>query len=199
MHLLFLVAFALAKPDKLLDDYVATGSPEVLRQVRVAFDTEPEGYRRRLLGARLLFVSGDSKRALVQAEACNREMPDDLAAYELITDIALSQREYVKAEHAAGWMLRLRAEDPRSLRAAAAVREALGDFSGAGDMLRSALARLARTDVSIRADLGVKLARCEAKLGRIDDAIVLLRQVERLTGTYKPATDLLRDLEGQSK
>jgi tetratricopeptide (TPR) repeat protein len=155
---------------------------------------EPQ-HGKRVVEARLLLAEGKADRALIDAVVLNREMPDDLDTYALIVDAALLLARVEQAEDAAQWMLNLRPEDVRSLMAGAAVREALKDHEGAAQMLMDAFARTSRTDIEVRARIGVRLARVSHRLGRSSDAQRLLNQVEALIPGYKPAATLRRELE----
>lgn len=182
-------------PQELLDAYVATGSGSALSAAQTLIARLPESHNAAVLRTRLLFVQGRHQSALHEANRLNRNMPDDLDTYALIVDAALALGHIDEAERAAQWMLNLRPEDVRSLMRGAAVREGLKDYEGAAQMLTDAVGRTARSDLAMRAAIGVSLARVNFHAGRTAAADKLLTQVESLIPGYKPAQSLREQME----
>ena len=182
-------------PEQLLERYAATGDNNVLERCRSAIADLRTGNRSRLLHARLLLLTGDTKRALADAVQINRETPDELDAYGLIVDASLLLGDVAQAESAAQWMLRLRPEDVRSLMRGAAVRAAIQDHQGAEQMLLEALARTSRGDITTRAAIGTSLAHSSVRQDKFAEAERLLVHVEALLPAYRPATLLKREME----
>lgn len=126
---------------------------------------ESAGFAQQLVRAQCLLAAGRTAESIRMAEALNRAAPDALDAYGLLAEAYLAAGRAPEAEKAAQWMLDLRVEDPRSLRAAALVREHLGDIDGAIDLLADALRRIPRARSLERAEalnsLGALLRRAE--------------------------------------
>jgi tetratricopeptide (TPR) repeat protein len=188
-------AQASLSPEQLLEQYTATGESALLERCRTLIAGFPRNNRSRLLHARLLLASGETKQALIEAAELNRDIPDELDPYGIIVDAALLLGDIKRAETAGEWMLRLRPEDVRSLARGAAVREAIEDYDGAAQMLMEALGRTPRTDVAVRAGIGVALARLSMRRGRADDAARLLEQVDSMIPGFRPGTLLKREME----
>jgi hypothetical protein len=182
-------------PEQLLERYAATGESALLDRCRTLIAGFPRNNRSRLLHARLLLASGETKRALAEATWLNREIPDELDPYGIIVDAALLLGDIKQAETAGNWMLKLRPEDVRSLTRGAAVREAIADYDGAAQMLTDALGRTPRSDVAVRAGIGVALARLSMRSGKAADAGLLLRQVDLMIPGFWPAAQLRREME----
>jgi tetratricopeptide (TPR) repeat protein len=181
-------------PEQTLDEYVASGDKTLLERASSSIQTMPAEFRSRLLSARVLMLSGHLKEALAAAVNLNRDMPDELDAYGLIVEIALSLGDVKQAEAAGQWMLNLRPDDGRSLLAGAAVREAIEDYVGAEEMLLAALARTQRSEVAKRAAIGVVLARLKLRQGKPADAVTVLDQVDKAVPNYRPAVLLRKEL-----
>jgi tetratricopeptide (TPR) repeat protein len=184
-------------PEKLLEQYVATGDKALLGRCRSAIPDLPQSHRTRLLHARLLLLEGNPSAALEEARKLNREMPDALDPYALIVDAALVIGDVAEAEHAGQWMLNLRPEDARGLTRGAHVREALKDYEGAQQMLVDALARTPYSDAYTRAGIGVSLARINMQLLRPAVALQLLTQIQTFLPEYRPAILLRQELENE--
>ena len=193
-----LMAAGAQAPEELLNEYVATGSPEALSRVKASVVALPESHATKVWKARLLLAEGQPTRALEEAVCLNQAAPDDLDTYGLIVDAALLLGRLEQAEKSAQWMLNLRPEDVRSLIRGAAVRDALGDHEGVVQMLTDARARTSRTETALRASIGVSLARATYRLGRADAADRLLKQIESLIPDYKPARMLRLQMENKS-
>jgi tetratricopeptide (TPR) repeat protein len=183
-------------PEQAIDEYVGTGDSRLLAEATALVRTLPKGPRSRLLHARLLLLSGETRDALREAAELNRELPDELDPYALMVEASLLLGDVPGAEKSGQWMLNLRPEDPRSLLAGAAVREALEDYSGAETMLVDALARIPRSDAARRASIGVSMARLRLRRGQVREALALLDKVEAGVPGYRPATLLRRQMEG---
>lgn len=184
-----------ASPELLLDQYTATGDKALIERCRSMITDLPRTNRSRLLEARLLLATDNPKSALAAAVAVNRDIPDELDTYGVIVDASLLLGDLNKAETAAQWMLNLRPEDFRSLMRGAAVREAIQDLEGAGQMLIDAFAHTSRADTPNRAAIAVSLARVTLRRGKSQEAARLIAQVEALVPGYRPAALLKLELE----
>ncbi len=81
------------------------------------------------------------KRALVQATALNKKVPDDLLTYAFLVDANAELGNYKEAETASDWLLNLRPGTIPGLTRAAYLRELFGDIEGALDFMGKAFQR----------------------------------------------------------
>ncbi len=109
-------------------------------------------------------------RALEQARALNKRMPDDVLVYALLTDACIEMGEYEEAEGAAQWALDLRPGDIAALTRAAYLREILGDIQGAIDLMQSAFTKTPPSEVEDRAWILCQFANLELLRGAPDIA-----------------------------
>ena len=123
-------------------------------------------------------------RALEQARALNKRMPDDVLVYALLIDACIEMGEYEEAEKAAQWALDMRPGDIAALTRAAYLREIFGDIQGAIDLMQSAYAKTAPAEVEDRAWILCQFAHLELLRGAPDVAERALTEVRQLFPDY---------------
>jgi predicted Zn-dependent protease len=94
--------------------------------------------------ARALLESRDYHAALGEAQALNRDRPDDISGYQLLAAAHLGLGNYTEADAALQWMLDLRIgkTDATGWLLLAQFREITGDVDGAVEAVNTAYARL---------------------------------------------------------
>jgi len=154
--------------------------------VRQALALQPENREPRKLEVRVLLAQHRFAEAFEKAKPLNRDMPDDVEAWGLVSDAALNLGDYAEAERTAQWMLRLRSTNVGGLQRGARLRELFGDDDGAREFWQTAL-RLSLTDQEERAWLATQLASLMRRMGHAGEAEALLRQVLNVNPDYQPA------------
>lgn len=182
-------------PAQLLDRYVETEDQNLLETVGKLLDAMPSTYESRVLRARLALLRGDARSAFDQATELNRITPDDLDIYALMVDAARALGMSEAAERAAQWMLNLRPDDVRSMLKTAAVRQDLGDLTGAEDMLVGAFRGTNRAEIGLRAEILTSLAGVSLRRGEKGSARKLAGDAARLIPRYAPALKLLKEVQ----
>lgn len=151
----------------LLGQYRHTGEPALLlraeRHVAAALHQDGSYFEAKKMQAWAWLLSGRAEQALQAALALNRKMPDDVEVYGYLVDAYLALGKLEQAEEQANWMLRLRAENPATLRAVAELRERLGDAEGALMMWNDLYRRTAQTLVLDRAYVLARVAQLMKK------------------------------------
>lgn len=138
--------------------------------------------------------------ALEEAQALNREMPDDLLTYAYLTDAHVELGHYAEAEQAAQWLLDLRPGNIPGLTRAAWLRELFGDPEGAIELMNMAYQRTPATEVEDRAWILTHLGHLHLALGRTGAAEALLQEALQLFPGYHYALAQLarlRDAQGR--
>lgn len=137
----------------------------------------PATFESRKASVHALLAKYDFAAALDEAQAINREWPDDITAYQLMTAAHLGLGNYSDAEKAAQWMLDLRIgkADAQGWLLVARVREVTGDFDGAIDAVNSGYANLAPGQDRDRVALLARSGRLYRLAGKLDKAERVLR------------------------
>lgn len=122
--------------------------------------------------------------ALQAAEKLNRELPDDLQTYALLTDARIELGHYADAEKSAQWLLDLRPGNVLGLTRAAYLRELFGDLEGSLDLMQQAWQRTPPGETEHRAWLLTQMAHLELAANRADRADALLAEALRAFPDY---------------
>lgn len=125
--------------------------------------------------------------ALEEAQALNKETPDDNLMYGLITDAQLGLGNYKEAEASAQRMIDMRQVNAPGLERGAKLREAIGYPDGAIDWWGSALRLTSATDEEERAYVLVQVARLHRHSGKPDLAARHAEQALTLVPDYPAA------------
>jgi tetratricopeptide (TPR) repeat protein len=131
---------------------------------------ESGSFEARKANVRALLGRGNFAAALAEAQAINREWPDDIAAYQLVADAQLGLGNYREAEAAIQWMLDLRVgkADAEGWRLVARFREITGDVEGALEAVNLAYGRLAEGQQDLAAVLLADAGRLQHQAGRLE-------------------------------
>lgn len=144
----------------------------------------PDNFEARKIETWILLGRHRFARALEQARALNKRMPDDVFVYALLTDACIEMGEYAEAEKAAQWALDLRPGDTSALTRAAYLRELLGDIQGAIDLMQSAYTKTPPSEVEDRAWILCQFAYLELLRGAPDVAERALTDALQLFPNY---------------
>ena len=119
--------------------------------VQAALAVSPGHFDARKVRAWALLGQHRFAEALALATALNREVPDDLMVYGILTDAHIELGHYDEAERSAQWMLDLRPGNIPALTRAAYLRELFGDIDGAIELMRAAVNRMPFQETEDRA------------------------------------------------
>ncbi len=119
--------------------------------VQAALAVAPGHFDARKVRAWALLGQHRFAEALELATALNRQVPDDLMVYGILTDAHIELGQYDKAETSAQWMLDLRPGNIPALTRAAYLRELFGDIEGALELMRAAVNRMPFQETEDRA------------------------------------------------
>ena len=125
---------------------------------------------------RELLMRRDSVTALDRAIALNKQWPDDVIGYQLLTAARLAVGDYAEAEKAAQWMIDMRIgkTDPTGWILVARIREATGDPEGAVDALNTGYVMLAPLEIADRKALLTYAGELHLRLGKLEIAARML-------------------------
>jgi tetratricopeptide (TPR) repeat protein len=145
-----------------------------------SFQLSPGNYEARKLEIQVILGKHDFARGLKLATELNHQVPDDIAGWALLVDANVGLKNYDAAEHAAQWILDLRAGSSLGFVKAAGLREIFGDPEGAAEFFEEASKRTAQSDLDERAWLLTQNARQQLKLGKPERAEDTLKQALQL-------------------
>ncbi len=111
---------------------------QALETLEKSFKIAPDNFEGRKTEVWLLLGKHEFAKARVKAHMLNRQVPDDLTTYALLTDACVELGQYKEAEEAAQWMLNLRPGDVRGLTRGAYLRELFGNLQGALEFFQEA-------------------------------------------------------------
>ena len=128
---------------------------------------------------RTLLSSGDFITAAQQAKVLNREIPDDVATYQLLASAELALGNYDKAEESIQWMLDLRIgkADAAGWLLIAQLREATGDIDGALDAVNLAYSRIVPGQLPDAQSLLLRSAKLQIWAGKLALADKILQSL----------------------
>ncbi|MEZ5283204.1 MAG: tetratricopeptide repeat protein [Vicinamibacterales bacterium] len=132
--------------------------------------------------------------ALAVATTLNRQVPDDLMVYGMLTDANIELGRYDDAEKSAQWMLDLRPGNIPALTRAAYLRELFGDIDGALELMRSAVNRMPFNENEDRAWVMTQIAHLELVRHRPEAAEQAAQAALALFPEYHYALGVLADV-----
>ena len=132
--------------------------------------------------------------ALKAAKALNKQVPDDVTVYGLLTEANAELGNYKDAETAAQWMLDLRPGNLPALINAAHLRELFGDMDGAYELLQLAYESTPPTEDEERAWLLTQMGHLRLASGNPDGAERLLQQALTAFPNYPFAMGTLAEV-----
>ena len=165
-----------------------TGDPAYYRQAEEAleasFRISPDNVEAARLSVWTLLGKHEFARALDEAKALNRRMPDDLLTYAFLTDAHVELGNYEEAEEAAQWLLDLRPGNVAGLTRGAYLRELFGDIDGALEWMLMAHDQTHFNENEDRAWILTHMGHLEASRGRLEASEGHLKQALELFADY---------------
>lgn len=141
-----------------------------------ALELEKDSYQVRRIRPWLLLGQHEFAVALDTARALNREYPDDIMVWGMLTDAHVEMGNYDKAVEAAQWMLDMRPGNVPGLTRAAYLRELHGEEDGALELLRMAYGRVRDAETEERAWIVCQMAHVERQRGQAEEALRLAEE-----------------------
>lgn len=166
--------------------HYASGLDEAETMIRRSLEANPGNFEARKFEVEVLLAQHRFADALEPARKLNRENPDDVQAWGLVSDAALGLGDYAEAERSAQWMLNLRATSVGGLERGARLRELFGDIEGARELWESAL-RLSLPGDEERAWILTQAASLDRRFGRSGAAEKELHEAMATWPGYQPA------------
>jgi tetratricopeptide (TPR) repeat protein len=145
---------------------------------------EPDNFETRKARVWVLLGRHEFARALEEAKALNKRMPDDVLVYGYLADAYVELGQYAEAEKAVQWMLDLRPGNVPGLTRASYLRELFGDVEGAIELMQAAYTRTAPTESEDRAWIATHLAHLDLLRGRTSEAAKLAEHALELFPGY---------------
>jgi len=180
-----------------------TSDPNFYAQAEEAlqksFAVSPGNYDGARIQVWLLLGKHEFAAALEEATKLNKRIPDDVMVYGFLTDANVELGNYSDAEHAAQWMLNLRAANLAGLTRAAYLRELYGDPEGAVELMKMALDSTPPSEVEDRAWITTQIAHLKMATGKTGEAEELLQQAIASFPGYHYALRNLGKLRMQQK
>ena len=175
-----------------------TADPDFYDQAQQALQRSlqlaPGNFGARKIGVWVLLGQHEFARALDEARALNRAMPDDLQVYGFLVDANAELGRYDAAEEAAQWMLDLRPGNVPALTRAAYLRELFGDVEGALDLMGQAYGRIPVNEVEDRAWILAQVAHLQLSIGDTKRAEAACLEALRLFPDYHYALGQLANV-----
>jgi tetratricopeptide (TPR) repeat protein len=180
-----------------------TADPENYVRARQAleqsFRAAPDNFEGRRTLAWVLLGQHEFAQALQVARKLNREMPDDILVYGLLTDAHVELGNYQEAIDAVQWMLDMRPGTVPGLTRAAYVRELIGYLDGAIEFMSQAYQRTSPAEAEDRAWILIQLAHLHLLQGRTEVAEGLAGQALELFPGYHYALAQLAKVRSEQK
>ncbi len=192
------LANALVRRAREKDDpaYLAQAEEAVNRSLRLA----PANFEARKARVLIRLQQERYADALEEAQALNKEIPDDNIIYGLVCDAQLALGNYKEAEASAQRMIDLRQVSSPGLQRGAAIRESIGYVEGALDWWGSALRITSATDEEERAFILTQIARVNRTSGKPEVAARYAQEALALVPAYPRAlTELALDRMADDK
>ena len=154
----------------------------------------PNNFDTRKIQVSILLGEHDFPAALDAAKALNKQVPDDVMVYGLLTEANAELGNYRDAESAAQWMLNLRPGNLPALTHAAHLRELFGDTDGSYELLQMAYESTPPTEDEERAWLLTQMGQLRLATGNTDSAEKLLEQALATFPNYPLAIGALGEV-----
>ncbi len=152
--------------------------------LRKSLELEPGNFGARKAKAWILLGKHEFAAALDLAKELNREVPDDVTVYGLLTDANIELGKYKDAEVSAQWMLDLGRNSIPALTRAAYLRELFGDLEGSLELMNSAWQRLPPTATEDRAWVLTQIGHLLNSMGKPEEAAGALERALQLFPDY---------------
>ncbi len=135
-------------------------------EVNESLRLDPDNFDARRIETWIALGNHEFSQALELARALVKRRPDDVLSYALLTDACIETGKYEEAEKAAQWALDMRPGEISGLTRAAYLRELFGDIQGAVDLMQSAYAKIAPSEVEDRAWILTQFAHLQLLDGK---------------------------------
>jgi tetratricopeptide (TPR) repeat protein len=179
-HNALAMAFTRRARETSLPDFYDQASEELKESLRIA----PNNFEARRLETWIALGKHEFSKALELARALSKSRPDDVLAYALLTDACVETGNYDEAEKAAQWALDMRPGEISGLTRAAYLRELFGDIQGSVDLMQSAYAKTAPSEVEDRAWILTQFAHLQLLSGKPEVAEPALADALKLFPGY---------------
>ncbi|MGI8988767.1 MAG: tetratricopeptide repeat protein [Bryobacteraceae bacterium] len=191
------LAIALAKR------FRETGDPAYLKQaedaVQESLRLAPANFDGRKARVAIRLQERRYADALEEAQALNKQVPDDNPVYGYIADAQIALGNYAEAEAATQTMLDMHRVNAPALQRGAELREIYGDLEGAREWWNSALRLTSATDTEERAWIATHLAMVDLHAGTLDRAEKILQEILKQEPGYPAAVNALARVRLDSK
>jgi len=144
--------------------------------VKTSLQLSPNNFETEKIRVAILLGEYELPAALDAAKELNRNVPDDVMVYGLLTDANAELGNYKDAETAAQWMLDLRPGNLPALLRAAHLRELFGEVEGSYQLLDLAYQSTPPTETEERAWILTQMGDLRLGSGNADAAEKFLRQ-----------------------
>jgi tetratricopeptide (TPR) repeat protein len=138
--------------------------------VNKSLQLSPNNFEGKKIQAAILLGEHDFGAALDLAKSLNKEVPDDVMVYGLLSDANAALGNYKDAEKAAQWMLDLRPGNLPALLHAASLRELFGDPDGSYELLDLAFQSTSPTETGQRAWILTQMGDVRFASGNLEAA-----------------------------
>jgi tetratricopeptide (TPR) repeat protein len=162
--------------------------------VKKSLQLVPSQFDTKKIQVSILLGEHDFPAALDAAKALNKQVPDDVMVYGLLTEANAELGNYQDAEAAAQWMLNLRPGNLPALTHAAHLRELFGDIDGSYELLQMAYESTPPTEDEERAWLLTQMGQLRLATGNTDAAEKLLEQALTAFPNYPLAIGALAEV-----
>ena len=190
-----LLALALVRRARETSDarYYAQADDAVKKSLQLA----PNNFDTKKIQVSILLGEHEFPAALDAAKGLNRQVPDDIMVYGLLTEANAELGNYKDAETAAQWMLNLRPGNLPALTHAARLRELFGDIDGSYELLQMAYESTPPTEAEERAWLLTQMGHLRLAAGNTDTAEKLCQQALATFPNYPLAMGALGEVRIQ--
>jgi len=144
--------------------------------VEQSLKLSPNNFDTKQIQVSILLGKHEFPSALEAAQTLNKQVPDAVMVYGLLTDANMALGNYQDAETSAQWMLNLRPGNLPALIRAAQLRELFGDVDGSYELFEMAFQSTASTETEERAWLLTQMGRLRLVSGNTGAAEKLLQQ-----------------------
>jgi predicted Zn-dependent protease len=136
----------------------------------------PNNFDTQQIRVSILLGEHEFPAALEAAQVLNKQVPDAVMVYGLLTDANMALGNYKDAEASAQWMLNLRPGNLPALIRAAQLRELIGDVEGSYELFEMAFQSTASTETEERSWLLTQMGHLRLVSGNTDSAAKFLQQ-----------------------
>ena len=162
--------------------------------VQKSLKLSPDNFDTKQIEVSVLLGKHEFPAALEAAKALNKQVPDAVMVYGMLTDANVALGNYKDAETSAQWMLNLRPGNLPALVHAAQLRELFGDGEGSNELLEMALQSTPPSESDERASLLTQMGSLRMAEGKASAAEQFLQQALVTFPDYPDAVDAMGKL-----